>query len=149
MAFPEDADPENPTELDRLRLAFAVFVGRKIVEADGLLDIEEIDLLTMAFPNEWMRTCGFIDGDTQLTERCHRAYADAQKILPLTLSLREKLNLVTLFHRTCMVDGELHELELAVLMEAASELDVPAKALREHLLDLRGGGTLVPAVRAR
>ena len=46
-----------------------------------------------------------------------------------------------------MVDGELHELELAVLMEAATELDVPSTALREHLMGLRGGGTLVPRIR--
>ena len=101
----------------------------------------------MAFPNEWMRTCGFIDGDTQLTERCHRAYADAQKILPVTLSLREKLNLVTLFHRTCVADGQLHHRELSILMDAAKKLHLPRDHVKVHISMLKGGGTLVPFVR--
>jgi uncharacterized tellurite resistance protein B-like protein len=147
MAFPEDADPNNPTELDRMRLAFGVFVGRRIVEADGILDIDEIDLLTMAFPNAWMETCGFIDEATQLTPACRAAYDDACKILPVSLSLPEKLDLITLFHRTCMADGELHERELAILMSAAQLLHVQGADLREHLLDLRGTGPLVPAIR--
>ena len=147
MAFPRDADPHNPTEIDRLRVAFAVFVGKKIVEADGILDIGEIELLTMAFPNPWMDVCGFIDGDTNLTEACHKSYRDARKILPVTLDLEEKLELVTLFHRTCMADGELHEQEFNVLMEAATLLKVPVTDLRDHLKSLRCGGTLVPPIR--
>jgi len=147
MAFPRDADPKNPTEIDRLRVAFAVFVGKKIVDADGILDISEIELLTMAFPNPWMDICGFLDGDTNLTETCFKTYEDARKILPVTLDLEEKLELITLFHRTCMADGELHEMEFNVLMEAAVELKVPQAELRDHLKSLRCGGTLVPPVR--
>jgi uncharacterized tellurite resistance protein B-like protein len=147
MAFPDDADPNNPSELDRMRLAFAVFVGRRIAEADGILDIDEIDLLTLAFPNAWMETCGFIDENTQLTEACRRAYDDACKILPVSLNLTEKLDLITLFHRTCMADGKLHERELALLMSAAQLLHVPGADLRTHLLELRGTGSLVPAIR--
>ncbi len=147
MAFPRDADPHNPTEIDRLRVAFAVFVGKRIVDADGILDIGEIELLTMAFPNPWMDQCGFLDANTNLTDVCVKTYEDARKILPLTLDLEEKLELITLFHRTCMADGELHELEFKVLMEAAEQLKVPQAQLRDHLRTLRCGGTLVPPVR--
>ena len=147
MPFPEDADPVRPTALDRLRVAFAVHEAKRIVDADGILDVGEIELLVLAFPNPWLRTCGFLDERTRLTPACEAAYHEALEVLPRSLSLEQKLELVTLFHRTCMVDGELHERELQLLLEAARRLGVPGPALREHLRKLRGAGPLAPAVR--
>lgn len=147
MTFPASSDPDNPSELDRLQVAFAVNVAKAIVDADGILHLDEISLLQMTFPNPWMRACGFINEDTQLTPEVGRWYQRARKELPRRLDLSERLNLVTLFHRTCLADGELHDAELQVLMDAARKLQIPRGEVRRHLGHLRCGGTLVPPVQ--
>jgi uncharacterized tellurite resistance protein B-like protein len=147
MAFPDRVDLEQPSRLDRLQIAFAVKVARAIVDADGVLDLGEIELLTMAFPTPMMENAGFLDAQEQLTPAVDDAYRKAVSELPRILTMPEKLDLVSLFHRTCMADGELHPTELDILLKAAVMLDIDEETLRDHLRSLKGGGTLVPAVR--
>ena len=149
MGFPDTVNPTHPTRLDRMRIAFAVKVAREIVDADGVLDMGEIELLTRAFPTPLMQRVGFLDTRTRLTPEVEAVFADALRELPRVLTLTEKLELVTLFHRTCLADGELHPSELDILMRAARQLVIPERALDDHLHHLRGGGTIVPPVRSR
>ena len=65
------------------------------------------------------------------------AYTEAMRELPNVLSLEDKLGLVTIFHRTCMADGELVQAELLVLREAAEALGVPLNVLSKHLEGLK------------
>ncbi|MEZ4323197.1 MAG: TerB family tellurite resistance protein [Myxococcota bacterium] len=141
MAFPDDLEIERPSPLDQLQVAFAVFIAREIVAADGILDIDEMRLLMMVFPDHLMRNCRFLGPDTRLTEAYHRAYVEAVRILPAVLDTQQKLDLVTLFHRTCVVDGELHPKELTVLRGAAKTLAIPPAVLKKHLASLHGSLT--------
>ncbi|MCB9678376.1 MAG: hypothetical protein H6737_24955 [Alphaproteobacteria bacterium] len=145
MAFPEEIDIERPSPIEQLQVAFAVYIAREIVAADGILDIDEMRLLMLVFPDRLMRNCRFLGPDTRLTEAYHRAYVEAVRVLPIILDTEQKLELVTLFHRTCVVDGELHPKELTVLRNAAKTLDIAAPVLKRHLTSLHGSLTRLKA----
>jgi uncharacterized tellurite resistance protein B-like protein len=136
----------SPTRIDRLRIAFAVRVARRIVDADGVLDLSEIELLARTFPSALLHRAGFLDRRDLLTPAVDRAYREALAELPGVLTLTEKLDLVTLFHRTCDADGDIHPRELDVLRDAAAMLAVPRRTLDRHLSTL-WSGTIVPIER--
>jgi len=141
MPFPDDIELDRPSPIEQLQIAFAVFIAREIVAADGILDIDEMRLLMMVFPDRLMRNCRFLGPNTHLTEAYHRAYVEAIRVLPIILDTQQKLDLVTLFHRTCVVDGELHPKELHVLKGAAKTLQIPGSVLSKHLKALSGSLT--------
>ena len=141
MAFPDDVDASRPSPLEQLQIAFAAQIARDIVSADRILDIDEVRLLMMVFPDALMRSCHFLTAGTELTDAFHRAYVEALRVLPRVLDLDRKLELVTLFHRTCVVDGELHPSELDVLRRAARTLEIDDVTLQAHLDTLHGSLT--------
>ena len=143
MAFPADIDPEQPSPLEQLQIAFSAQIARDIVSADKILDIDEVRLLMLVFPDALMRNCNFLDEQTNLTDAFHRAYVEALRVLPRVLDRASKLDLVTLFHRTCVVDGELHPSELEVLTRAARALELDDATLERHLTTLHGSLTSV------
>ncbi len=123
--------------VERWKVAFAVFVARLIVDADGIVDFGELKLLAQAFPDDRLRSLGFLDDAGGYTRAYKQAYTEAIRELPDVLSLEDKLDLVTIFHRTCMADGELVQAELLVLREAAEALGVPLNVLSGHLDGLK------------
>lgn len=135
MAFPEGANPDR--ELDRMKIAFSVFVAKLIVDADGIVDFGELKLLSQVFPDATLQRMGFMDLEGGLTDQYRKAYTQAMRELPNALELDDKLELVTLFHRTCMADGELMQAELLVLREAAEVLGIPLTVLSRHLDGLK------------
>lgn len=141
MAFPEDIDIDRPSPIEQLEIAFSVHVAREIVAADGILDIDEMKLLMMVFPDRLMRNCRFVGPDTRLTEAYHRAHVEAVRVLPKVLDTQQRLDLITLFHRTCVVDGELHPKELTVMRAAARVLEVDPTLLKIHLKGLNSSLT--------
>ncbi len=137
MPFPESADSNAPpTELDRLRVAMAVQVARQIADADGILDLAEVEHLARAFPDPWMRRCGFLDEHGQLNADVERWAARARAELPTRLSLSQKLDMIGFFHDLCLADDELHARELDILTDVARRLHVPVDAFRNHLAQL-------------
>lgn len=144
MPFPDDVNPLVPSRVDRLRIAFAVKIAQRITEADGVLDAHEVDLLVRCFPSQMLERAGFLDHQRRLMPEVEAVFRQALAELPTALSTKEKLELVTLFHRTAAVDGELHPAELRVLEEGAAMLLLPHKQLVEHLRHLGGRQTLIP-----
>jgi uncharacterized tellurite resistance protein B-like protein len=147
MPFPAGVDLANPAQVDRLRVAYAVHVAQLIIDADGILDMEEATALGGFFPDFLLHACGFLDDNGRLNDEYNRAVAEAITDLPGQLGLALKLELITLFHAACMADGELHGNEIAVLMQAAEALGVSRKQMHRHLGGLTVGGTIVPPVR--
>jgi uncharacterized tellurite resistance protein B-like protein len=136
MAFPDDVDKNAPTRLERCKVAFACSVARRITEADGVIDMGEVDLLMRVFSDELMQACGFLADDRALTAEFDVALMDAKRLLPKHLSLDDKLGLVTLFHATVMADGEATAMEESIMLQAANELRVPNETLQSHLSSL-------------
>ena len=144
MTFPDDVNPLIPGRLDRLRIAFAVKIAQRITDADGVLDVGEVELLARTFPTAVLQRAGFLDARNALTPEVEIVFRQALVELPQILTTAEKLELVTLFHRTASVDGDLHPEELRILEEGAAMLQLPHKALLEHLRHLGGRQTIVP-----
>ncbi len=135
MGFPEEVDPNHP--VDRMKVAFAMFVAKLIVDADGIVDFGELGLLAQVFPDELMHALGFLDDEGGFTRAYRDAYTEAMEELPNRLELDDKLALITIFHRTSTADGELIQAELLVIREAAEVLGIPLSILSKHLDGLR------------
>ena len=136
MPFPDDSlNPADP--LDRLRVAFSVFIAKLIVDADGVVDFGELRLLSQVFPDPLLVEMGFLDRQGGFTDAYRDAYAEAIRVLPGRLSTDEKLELISVFHRAAMADGELIQAELLVLREASEVLGLPLSTLSTHLDALR------------
>jgi len=133
--FPDGVDTND--ELDQLRVAFAAFVAKLIVDADGIVDFGELKLMSQVFPDRLLAQMGFLDENGGFTEAYRSAYTKAIRVLPNRLDLQGKLELITVFHRTCMADGELIQAELLVLREAAEVLGIPVTLLSRHLDGLK------------
>lgn len=144
MGFPDAVNSVVPARLDRLKIAFAVQIAKRIAEADGMWDLGEVELLTRTFPTPMMQRAGFLDHRLQLMPEAQTLYRQALGELPRVLTMGEKLELLGLFYRTCSVDGEIHPRELDVLVESGAMLEVPHDQLLTHLRNL-GRGTLVPS----
>ena len=114
-----------------------MFVAKLIVDADGIVDFGELKLLAQVFPDELLRTMGFLDEDGGFTPAYRDAYTEAMEVLPNRLELDDKLGLITIFHRTSTADGELIQAELLVIREAAEVLGIPLSVLSRHLDGLR------------
>lgn len=132
---PSRLDPTD--ELTRLQVAFTAFVAKLIVDADGIVDFGELKLLSQVVPDEVLRAMGFLDADGAFNDAYREAYTRATRVLPERLSMAQKLDLITIFHRTCMADGELIQAELLVLREASEVLGIPVPVLGEHLQGLK------------
>jgi len=133
-------------ELAPLKTAFALHVARMIVEADEVLDYDEMHVIERAFPSSRLRALGFLDDSGRFTSRYDDALARALQVLPREVTLAEKLELVTLFHRTCMADGDLDPREVKVLHHAAEMIDLSAASLARHL-DAISHGRRAPPIR--
>ncbi len=140
MPFPDDVDPSNP--LDALKVAFAAFVAKLIVDADGIVDFGELKLMSQVFPDDLLRELGFLDEGGGFTQTYKEAYVEAIRVLPNRLGKGAKLELISLFHRAAWADGELLQAELLVLREAGEVLGVPLPILSEHLEGLKSAAHL-------
>ncbi len=133
MAFPEGIDPT--VRLDKLRIAFTMQVVNRIARADGALDTGEIAWLGRIFPDELVRSVGFLDDNDDLTETFYVSAATAGEVLADELGQAVKLELLEACHKASVSDGVLHETEWAILHEAARTLGVDLDVLARHLVD--------------
>lgn len=118
-------DPRVP--LDRLKLAFTLYVARKIVNADDHVHPDEAALLHRAIPPDELELFGFLEpGTSRLTPGFHAAAREALDVLPLTLSRAEKLRLIEWFRGVCLVDGTVHPREAELLAQARLALGLSA-----------------------
>jgi uncharacterized tellurite resistance protein B-like protein len=124
-------------DLERWKTAFTMFIARLVVDADGIVDFGELKLLAAVFPDSHLRTLGFLDESGGFTQAYKDAYLEAMRELPNRLNLSQKLDLVSVLHRTSMADGELLQSELLVMREAAEVLGIPLPVLSTHLQTLR------------
>ncbi len=133
MPFPTDIDVSAPTRMERLKVAYALHVARKVMEADKILDLREVELLMTTFPQDLLIGCEFLDDEGNLTERWHSVLTEAAALLPIELLPEEKLEILTLLHRVQVADGENHKREAEVVHAAANHLGVSRGELAAHI----------------
>ena len=127
------SNPTHPTDLDRMRVAFAIQVAQRISNADGILDLSEIEWLMRLFPDDVLQACGFLDEHTHLTEATQTWARKARERLSAQLTTDQKLELISLFHEACMVDGEMHPREIQHLMRASRDLGLTREVVFAHI----------------
>jgi uncharacterized tellurite resistance protein B-like protein len=112
-------------ELPELHLAFAYHHAQLVVQADGRVVEEEARLLEEAFPFDDIIAARFFDPSTkQFTPRFGEALRMAIEVLPEALSGEGKFVLMGLLLKLCLVDGDYHPREAAVLLRAGLMLGV-------------------------
>ena len=123
-------------ELDRLKLAFAVYLSQQIFEADEYVDYQEMKLFGQIFPRQLLREFQFIDERDAFTSEFESARQEALTQLPSKLNATDKLDLLTLLHGACMADGELEPQELDELRRGADLLGLSPNEFTNHLAEL-------------
>jgi uncharacterized tellurite resistance protein B-like protein len=100
------------SELERLKVAFALYVTRKIVNADDSVHPDEVKLVHDMFPMHKLEGLGFIIGpDHKLTPEFHAARQEAVARLPSMLTTPEKEDFVRWFRQVCQADGHVDQRE--------------------------------------
>ncbi|MBT3218213.1 MAG: hypothetical protein HN348_03910 [Proteobacteria bacterium] len=125
-----------PNDAERLKLAFAVYIAQLIIEADNRIDYREMKLWGQLFPRNLLRQASFVDDEGNLNADFEQARQEALITLPGSLSLDEKLELLTVLHGASMADGELEAHELDVLAKGADLLGIPPTTFTTHLAQL-------------
>jgi uncharacterized tellurite resistance protein B-like protein len=130
----------TPYDIDTLKLAFSRHILDRIARADEHVHDNEQVLLGLLAPEGRMRDAGFLDDAGELTPEYDSARARALERLPVAMSLKEKLDLVSQFLDMCIVDGHIDRDEGSALFDAAQLLGVTPQQFDRHLssLDLVG-----------
>lgn len=120
-------DPLTPEQRERLKLAFAYDVARRIAGADERMDPAEAAFLQGAFPWALLESQGLVTADHEFTAEFHAARAVAEASLAGLLERDEKLTLLALFFDTAVADDELRAEEGRVVLEAARRLGLSSE----------------------
>jgi uncharacterized tellurite resistance protein B-like protein len=118
---------------ERLKLAFAYDIVRRMVDADDQISDAETKFVMTQFPWSLLEIQGLVDQARRFTPAFDVAVADARAKLPTALPLEEKLALISLFVDASVADDEFHHNEGDVLVEAAHALGVSTAELMNHL----------------
>lgn len=120
-------------ELDRYRLAYAVQVARSVIDADGVVQPDELDVFGQIFPAAMLRGAGLVGEDGAFTPLLDQLASAARDTLPEQLPLQERLDLVTLFYLPALSRGLAGPQEQQAVVRAGEELRIPADRLATHL----------------
>lgn len=116
-----------PEDLELLKVAFALYVTRKIVNADDTVHPDEVALVHKMFPIHKLEALGLMDPDSaKLTEKFHTLRKRAVEQLPHMLDASEKLKFIAWFREVCAADGHVDVREEGIVRKAAQLLGVPA-----------------------
>ena len=129
-------------EHDELRLALTFHLVETIITADGEMFAGEVGFLHRSARAEDLVAAGFVDDKGQLTPRFDEARSAALLSLPARLSLKEKLDLLSLCMQAVLADGQADAYELVHLRVAAKILGLSDTQLSAHLDTLADVGSV-------
>lgn len=112
-------------DLERLRVAFALYVTRKIINADDVVHPDEVAVVHKMFPPTQLERMGFLEpGGTKLTEAFQVAKKEAVEQLPKKLTEPEKEDFIAWFRQVCEADGIVDEREERIVARAEQILGI-------------------------
>lgn len=130
------------SDLDLLRVVFSFHVVDRIMHADHVLSVHEIDWVRQRFPREMLAANSLIDEDDVLTDRYRDLLAEALMRLPAELDEVGKITLIEQFFSSALADGNFEYREGHLIVAAARLLGLPLEALTD-LLNAEDGLELV------
>jgi uncharacterized tellurite resistance protein B-like protein len=110
---------------DDLELAFQLHVVDLIVAADQRTTNPEQAFLDRHFPADELRARGFVDEAGARTQKAQDAAMEALAVLPRSLSIPAKHDLLDACFRLAVIDREFRLGEGAVLLMASRLLGLP------------------------
>ena len=119
---------ETDGDLERMRLAFARVFAQRIVEADGVIDVEEKGFLEDMFPVDLMHARRLAQ-----PELLNKWFATACQVLPTRLGHHDKLALIGLLFSASYSDGSLDKREMMVLRKAGEILGLESEQVIDYL----------------
>ena len=121
-----DRDKQHLRE--QLKLAFAYRIAERVVNADGVVDDNEVAFMKRSFPDDQLEQY-WLD-DPQLRAAMAR---QAEAELAGLLGYHEKLGLLSTFYGACYADGSIAVQELMVLKEACRVLGLENQEVVKYL----------------
>jgi len=116
---------------DQLKMAFALQTAERVIEADGVIEDDELAFIARTFPEEDVKRL-WLD-DTALRDTLARQAGEELKDI---LGYHEKLALLSTFFAACYSDGKLEVRELRVLKEASATLGLENEDVVNYLQKL-------------
>lgn len=132
----------HSAQIERLKLAFAYDVVRRIVGADGTIDFDEVQFIEQSYPMRLLQLHGFIGPDGVFTDAFEDQVRLARVVLREQLAIQDRLALVSVFMDAAVADDDFHPGEGSVLVEAAQALGISSEKLFDHLGTLRAVGSV-------
>ena len=121
-------DREKQHLREQLKLAFAYGIAERVVNADGVVDDNEMAFMKRNFPDEQLEQY-WLD-DPQLRVAMAR---QAEEELDGLLGYHEKLGLLSTFYGACYADGSIQVQELMVLKDACQVLGLENREVVKYL----------------
>ncbi len=115
-------------ELECMRLAFAHTFAQRIVEADGVVQEDELQFMTEVFRPALLQRLGLSDDAGR-----EQWFQLALEQLPDRLGYHDKLALLGLFFSACYSDGTVDAREMRVLKDASEALGVERERVVQYL----------------
>ena len=107
------------TDIDRMKVAFAIKISDMVVQADGVVRTSEEAILEEMFPSSLL-VCLGLDYTSTLVQFGTRGFLELKDLL----THKEKLELIEFFFAFCDADADVHPRELEVVVMAADRLGI-------------------------
>ena len=115
-------------QLERLKMAFALRISERIVEADGKVVESEVEFLEQTFPIDLLDNMGLTDAHALQT-----AWEQSCEQLPTLLGYHEKLAMIGIFFAACHSGGRLAKEKMRVVKDAAELLGLEGSEVVEYI----------------
>ncbi len=127
--------------LEQMKLALAYHMVVETIDADLEVNDAEERFLSRTFPADSLRKAGFVD-NTGTTVRFEQCLGQALITLPETMSLADRLAILTQVFQASLADEEFARQEGAVLVKASRLLAITPSQLDDHLDALESVGNV-------
>jgi uncharacterized tellurite resistance protein B-like protein len=129
--LPGDLGPEAQ-HIERLKIAFVWQFVYMVIQADGEIDEREAQFLQDLFPTDLLAGLSLVDEMGEFKEPDFTlAKTEALKVLPTTLSMDERVQILKILQQAAWADGIVLPEETRVFRMARQLLDVPRDRLGE------------------
>jgi uncharacterized tellurite resistance protein B-like protein len=126
---PEDIGPEAQ-HTERLKIAFVWQFVYMVIQADGVIDDREAEFLQRLFPTDLLAGLDLVDEQGEFKEPGFTlAKTEALKVLPTTLPMADRVQILRTLQRAAWADGVVLPEETEVFRMARQLLEVPREAL--------------------
>ena len=129
MPAERHAEP-RAQHIERLKIAFVWQFVYMVIHADGEVHEREAEFLQRLFPTDLLAGLDLVDARGEFKEPDFTlAKTEALKVLPATLSIADRVQILRTLQQAAWADGILLPEETRVFRMARQLLDVPREAL--------------------